>query len=68
VHLMHPAAGVQTVHSCSRGPLDARVVSYRFHVVSQSRCPDDGPAGDMKNSLVSPSDTFADFSPTKADI
>jgi hypothetical protein len=58
VHLMHPAAQVHKGHYRSGGPLDARVASSRFHVVAQSRCPDDGQVGDMKNSVVSPSDTF----------
>ena len=43
------------------GPPDARVAPSRFHVVAQSRCPDDGQVGDMKNSVVTPSDIFRRF-------
>lgn len=65
MHLMHPATGVPKVHPRSGGPLDGRVASSRFHVVAQSRSPDDGQVGDMKNSVVSPSDTFDRFFPQK---
>lgn len=61
MHLMHPVAGVHKVHSRSGGPLDASVASSRFHVAAQSRCPDDGQVGDLKNSAMSPSDIFHRF-------
>jgi hypothetical protein len=42
-------------------PPDRDVTQSRYRAIALSRFPDDGQVGDMKNSGMSPSDTFHRF-------